>query len=77
MTPGFVNSLLSNEIWVIAKIFAIILILLYLVFAGVIIRQVHLMTSSVEMKLGGLLRTIALFHFIGVLVVLFLAIITL
>jgi len=62
---------LSLNIWDIAKSFVLFGILLYLIFAFVVVRQVNLMLDSLEVELEGLIKFIAWLHLflvIGVLV---------
>lgn len=63
--------LLGLDIWQVAKVFVLFGILLYLVFALVIVRQVNLMLESLEVELEWLIKLIAWLHLflvIGVLV---------
>jgi hypothetical protein len=55
--------------WVVAKIAVILLMGLYLVFATVIVRQVHLMTKTLEIGLESPLRLVALLHLIFAVIV--------
>lgn len=64
-------------IWAVIKIFLIILLSLYLVFAYVIIRQVQLMTSTLEVGFESQIRFIAFAHFIFAAIVLIFSIIIL
>lgn len=57
-----VNSFLSIQIWGIAKILILLVLLLYLVFAIVVIRQVHLMRRVLNGVLGWPLVTVAWIH---------------
>ena len=61
----------------IGKIFTLIFVGIYIVFALVIIKQVGLMTKTVEVGLGGLIKLIAWAHLIFAVVVFFIALTTL
>lgn len=69
--------LIGITIWVIAKIFVIIVLGLYLVFALVVVRQVQLMTDTVEMGFEIPLKLVSFLHFVFAVGVLILAIIIL
>lgn len=65
------DILLGLDIWQVVKGTFLLAILLYLVFAVVIVRQVNLMLDALEVELEMLIRMIAwvhLFLVIGVLV---------
>jgi uncharacterized membrane protein len=55
--------------WIVAKIFVVIIMALYLVFASVVLRQVSLMTRTLELGLETPLRLVAILHFIFAVVV--------
>jgi len=56
----------SNEgtIWLAAKLGTLLLLAIYIVFAFVVLRQVSLMTQTLEVGFEKALRTIALAHLI-------------
>lgn len=54
--------LLGISVWTIAKIFALVLFLIYIVFAVVVVRQVQLMTDTLEVGFESILRVLALVH---------------
>lgn len=56
------------------KVAAIFGLLVYSVFAFVIIRQVNLMTETLEIELEGLIKAAAIIHFIFAILVLLYAI---
>lgn len=58
------------SIWVIAKIFAIFGLVLYLVFALVVVRQVKLMTDTLEVGFELPIRILAYAHLIFAILVL-------
>lgn len=62
---------------ILIKIATLLFLLLYLVFAGVVIKQTKVMTETLQVGLEGPIRAMALVHFVFALVVLFLAIIIL
>lgn len=64
-------------IWAIIKIFIIILLSLYIIFAFVIIRQVQLMTTTLEVGFESALKFLAFAHFICAIVVLIFSILIL
>lgn len=71
-------SLLMNfSIWPIVKILFCFAISLYVIFAIVVIRQIHLMTETLNGQLELPLKVIGMMHLLGAIVVLFVAIITL
>ena len=55
--------------WLVAKVFVVILMGLYLIFASVVLRQVSLMTRTLELGLETPLRVVALLHLIFAVVV--------
>lgn len=55
-------SLVTISPWLIVKIFILVLLLLYLVFATIVWRQVSLMNQMVEAQISPLLATVALLH---------------
>lgn len=71
--PGFD----INIIWVLLKLFFLFGIGLYIVFAGVVIKQVNLMTETVHLPLEPTLKTIAWIHLIFSLAVFLLALLIL
>lgn len=69
--------ILSLSIWPIIKIFVIILLAIYIVFAFVIVRQVQLMTDTLEVGFETQLKFLAFLHFLFAVAVLVFAIIIL
>lgn len=57
-----INAFLSIQIWGVAKILVLLVLLLYLVFAIVVIRQVNLMRRVLNGVLGWPLVTVAWIH---------------
>lgn len=71
--PGFDTSI----VWTLLKLFFLFGIGLYIVFAGVVIKQVNLMTETVKMPLEPTLKTIAWAHLILALAAFLLALVIL
>lgn len=69
--------ILGISVWLIAKIFVSIALVVYLVFALVVVRQVQLMTETLKVGFEVPLRTVAYAHLIFAAVVLFLALVIL
>jgi hypothetical protein len=67
----------SLTIWSIAKVFVLVGLLLYIVFAYVVDSQVRLMNDTIEVGFEKEIRTIAKMHFILSVIVFILAIIIL
>lgn len=61
------------SIWFIAKIFVIIALIVYVVFALVVVRQVQLMSRTVEVGFEIPIKMLVLAHLIFAIGVLFLA----
>lgn len=69
--------LLGISIWTIAKIFVSIAFLIYIVFAVVVVRQVQLMTETLEVGFESALKMLALGHLIFAAIVFLAALIIL
>lgn len=65
------------SLWFLVKILFIAAYLVYMVFAGIVVRQVYLMTQTLEIGLETILRTFSWAHFTLALSVLILAVIAL
>jgi len=65
------------SIWFILKIVAIILLTMYLVFALVVVRQVKMMTDTLQLGYEGLAKMFSYVHLIFAVLVLLFAIIIL
>lgn len=62
------------EFWIIGKLFALFAFVIYIIFAGVVLRQVYLMTKTVSVGFELPLRTLAWAHLgLAILVLLFVA----
>jgi hypothetical protein len=73
------ESLIAGDfsIWFIVKIFIIIALFLYLVFALVVIKQVQMMLSTIEAGLATPLKFLSYIHLLFAVVILIIAIVTL
>lgn len=69
--------ILGVSVWFIAKIFVLIALIIYIVFAWVIVRQVKLMTQTLEVGFEIPLRILAFAHLIFGVVVFLVALIIL
>ena len=65
------------SVLVLIKIATLIFLAIYIIFAGVVIKQVKVMTETLEVGFEGPIRILAFVHFVFALVVLFLAIVIL
>lgn len=65
--------MLSLSVLGIAKIFVLFAVGLYIIFALVVIKQVGLMTKTVEVGLEGFIKLVAWAHLIFAVVVFFIA----
>lgn len=65
------------SIWPILKIFIIILMVIYIVFAFVVVRQVQLMTDTLEVGFEPQLRLLTFIHLLFAIAVLIFALIIL
>lgn len=68
---------LGISIWLIAKIAALVLLGMYLVFALVVIRQVQLMTDTVEVGFEAPIRLFSYLHLIFAILIFLAALILL
>ncbi len=71
--PADTIPILDVSIWFIAKIFVIFAILLYVVFALVVVRQVQLMTDTLEVGFETEVRLLSFVHLLFALAVLIFA----
>ena len=63
--------------WIIAKALVCFAIFLYIIFAFVVIRQIYLMTETLEGQLEIPLKTVGIVHFLVAILVLLIAIVIL
>lgn len=66
-----------STIWLGAKLFTLVGLAVYLVFAGIMVRQEHLMAGVLEEAFEPILRIIVLAHFIASIAVLLLGVVLL
>ncbi len=71
------TALLPFSIWLVVKIFFVVGIAIYLIFSLVVVKQVALMTSTVNMGFEFPVKILAYLHLIFAIVVLLLALIIL
>lgn len=67
-------SLLPFSVWLIIKIFFVIGLLVYLVFALVVVKQTNLMTSTISMGFETPIKALAYLHLVFAIFVLALAV---
>lgn len=72
-----VDLIMKISPWSVVKIFILILLLLYVIFAAVLYRQVNLMNQILEAKFSPLLRLIALIHLLAIITILLIALVIL
>ncbi len=65
------------SVLLLVKILTIIFLVLYLIFAAVVVKQVKVMTETLQIGFETPMRALAFFHFVFALMVLFLAIVIL
>lgn len=53
---------LDSSLWILVKIMFVFALLIYLVFAGVVVRQVYLMTTTLQVGFETPIRSIAWAH---------------
>lgn len=70
-----IKSVFTIDIWLVAKVFVLFGLLVYLVFSFVVVRQVKLMTQVVSGILSGPLKALSWLFFLFSLLVFVLAII--
>ncbi len=69
--------LLNISVWLIAKIFVLVGFAIYNVFAIVIVRQVKLMTETVDVELNGFVKLLSYAHLAFAILVFILALVIL
>ena len=69
--------MINFDIWFIAKIMVMFLLLLYLVFSYVIVKQTKIMTETLELGFEKVIKMISLIHFVLAIGTFFLALIIL
>jgi uncharacterized protein with PQ loop repeat len=73
------NTLVDIEFsaLILIKIAVLIFLLFYIIFAGIVVKQVRVMTETLQVGFETPIKTLALVHFIFAVITLFLAIIAL
>lgn len=61
---NIINSILNIDVWSIAKLFVLIGLAVYAVFAFIVVRQVKIMTEVVSGIMSGILRFISWIFFL-------------
>ena len=69
--------LIGVSVWLIVKVFFLIGLVIYLIFALVIVRQVNIMTDTLDLSFEVPIKVLAIFHFFFALGVLVIAFVTL
>ncbi|HCR35992.1 hypothetical protein A2130_00530 [Candidatus Woesebacteria bacterium GWC2_33_12] len=69
--------ILSLTLWSILKVFILIFLVIYIIFAFVVMRQVQLMTATLEVGFEGQLKFLAFLHFLFAIAVFVFAILIL
>ncbi len=77
MNDNWIDLILNISIWSVAKVFIIIALIIYLIFAIVVIRQVNSMTKVVSGQLNIPLRILSWVHLLFTLLVIVLSIVLL
>jgi len=62
---------------ILIKIAVLVFLILYLIFSGIVVKQVRVMIETLQVGFETPIKTLALIHFIFALITLFLAIIAL
>lgn len=65
------------SIWLIAKIFVLIALTIYIIFALVVVKQVNLMTETLEVEIESIIRLISYLHLFAAIGIFILAILIL
>lgn len=59
-----INQIGIENVWLVAKVAVLIFLLLYIIFAVVLVKQVRLMIDTLEVGLEKTLRTISIVHLV-------------
>ena len=62
-------GILETTGWIVAQVFMVVLALLYLVFAGVMVKQVGVMTSTITLNAGKAIKILVWIHLVFALLV--------
>jgi hypothetical protein len=71
------NLIFSINPWSLVKIMVSFALFLYVIFAGIMVRQVSLMTESLKLGLEWPLKMVAFLHFLGAAFIFLMALIVL
>ncbi|MFH1561355.1 MAG: DUF5657 family protein [Patescibacteria group bacterium] len=74
---AFINLFLSGSIWGVAKIFVLLALLIYLIFAIVVVKQVNTMTQVVSGELNLPIKVAGWIHLGFVLLIILIALVVL
>lgn len=55
-------ELIETTGWIIAQVFVVVLAVLYMIFAGVVIKQVNVMTTTLTLSAGKIIKIVAWVH---------------
>jgi hypothetical protein len=55
--------IIGIQVWLLIKIAALVLLGMYLIFAWVLVRQVRLMTDTLQLGYEGFVKTLGYIHF--------------
>jgi len=70
---NFFESVFNISIWIVAKWLVEIALLVYLVFAVIVVRQVYMMTEVVKEKFNWIVKIISWIHLLFAILVIFLS----
>ncbi len=74
---AFIEFVTGVSIWQVAKIFVLVALVIYAIFAWVVVRQVNLMTRVVSGELDLPIKIISWLHFFFSIFIIFLAFVVL
>lgn len=70
-------DLLNISIWFVVKLFFLFALVIYLIFASVVVKQVYLITSTLKVNFDFPIKTIAWLHLLFAIAVFIIALVTL
>ncbi len=59
-----IDPIFGNALWIFIKFGLLAFLFLYIIFAGIVIKQVSVMTQTVKMGFETFVKVVALLHFI-------------
>jgi hypothetical protein len=68
-----IESMFGDAFWVVIKFGLLSALFLYILFAGIVIKQVSIMTQTVKMGFETFVKLVALIHFIAAIAVFIIA----